>query len=484
MSESISVGDTLRAWLLADTLNFTRYFFKQRFKRKFIVGHHHEAICHALNRVLSGETRRLIINMAPRYGKTEVAVKNFIANGFALNPQAKFIHLSYSADLAISNSAEIRGLMDEPAYRSLFPGATPVTRGAKKWTTAADGGLYAVSTAGQVTGFGAGLVEEDTELQGEIEAIDNSGASKFGGAIVIDDPLKPEDALSDNVREKINIRFETTIRSRVNSRNTPIVIIMQRLHEHDLCGYLLEREPDEWEVLTLPVITEVDGHREPLWPFKHNLKELEALEAANPYVFETQYMQNPQPLEGLMYHEFGTYVTLPTKGTRKNYTDTADTGSDYLCSISYVEAPEANYIIDVEFTDKPMEYTEPAVAEHLLRNKIQICTIESNNGGRAFRRNVQRLTRELGNAHTSFRDLTQTNNKQVRIFSRSSEVNNLCLMPTDWEHRWPKFATAIKGYRKAGGNAHDDAPDALTGTVEMRAATSSKAYESIRRRLL
>ena len=70
--------------------------------------------------------------------------------------------------------------------------------------------------------------------------------SDFAGAIVIDDPIKPEDALSETIRERVNNRFESTIRNRVNSRNTPIIIIMQRLHEHDLCGYLHEIEPEEW----------------------------------------------------------------------------------------------------------------------------------------------------------------------------------------------------------------------------------------------
>src|SRR5690349_15703307 len=87
-------------------LFFTKYFYKKRFDKEFIVNDHHHIICEALEKVLRGEITRLIINIAPRYGKTELAVKNFIAHGLALNPAAKFIHLTYAAKLALDNSEE------------------------------------------------------------------------------------------------------------------------------------------------------------------------------------------------------------------------------------------------------------------------------------------------------------------------------------------------------------------------------------------
>ena len=151
--------DILKTWLLSDSLNFTRYFFKSRYHRKFVVGQHHRMIADALNKVYTGETKKLIINIAPRYGKTEQAVKNFIANGLALNPKAKFIHLSYSDDLARDNSRGVQEIMRDPEFQRLFD-AKPTSPNTKKWFTRQGGGLYAVSSAGQVTGFGAGLVDE------------------------------------------------------------------------------------------------------------------------------------------------------------------------------------------------------------------------------------------------------------------------------------------------------------------------------------
>ena len=453
--------DVLRSWILSDSLHFARYFFKlMNGGKKFVVGKHHRMICDKLNDVLTGKTRRLIINIAPRYSKSELVSRNFIAMGLAINPAAKFIHLSYSGDLALGNSVAVKDIVKSEDYQRLFGVEIAVGTDTKsQWNTTKGGGLYATSSLGQVTGFGAGAIENEGE------------AWQFGGAIVIDDPIKPADALSDNNREAVNLHFETTIRNRVNSRNTPIIIIMQRLHEHDLCGYLMELEPDEWEVLSVPCISyNEDGEEEALWPFKHTIEELHKIESANQFVFDTQYMQNPKPLEGLMYSKLRTYEILPMEQSiRKNYTDTADKGADFLCSVCYVETPSGMYVTDVLYTDKPMEYTEVKTAEMLLLNGTQLVKVESNNGGEGFARNVEKNVRlqvtpvALKMNFTSF---FQSLNKNVRIFSHSAEVQNLIFFPSDWETRWPQFAQAVKGYRKVGRNAHDDAPDVLTGMVE------------------
>ena len=435
--------DVLRSWILSDSLHFARYFFKlMNGGKKFVVGKHHRMICDKLNDVLTGKTRRLIINIAPRYSKSELVSRNFIAMGLAINPAAKFIHLSYSGDLALGNSVAVKDIVKSEDYQRLFGVEIAVGTDTKsQWNTTKGGGLYATSSLGQVTGFGAGAIEnEGDEWQ-------------FGGAIVIDDPIKPADALSDNNREAVNLHFETTIRNRVNSRNTPIIIIMQRLHEHDLCGYLMELEPDEWEVLSVPCISyNEDGEEEALWPFKHTIEELHKIESANQFVFDTQYMQNPKPLEGLMYSKLRTYEILPMEQSiRKNYTDTADKGADFLCSVCYVETPSGMYVTDVLYTDKPMEYTEVKTAEMLLINGTQLVKVESNNGGEGFARNVEKNVRLQGTPvalKMNFTSFFQSLNKNVRIFSHSAEVQNLIYFPSDWETRWPQFAQAVKGYRK------------------------------------
>lgn len=436
---------------------------------------------------------------------TELVIKSFISWCFALNPRCRFLHLSYSDILVNDNSDTVRNIMSEELYKTLFPNSALASEkgSAKRWKTKAGGELYAVSTQGQVTGFGAGAVDEEIDKMdggndifvfddhtNEMLKMIDAKTNIFQGAIVIDDPLKADDAASDLIRERINQRFENTIRNRVNSRRTPIIIIMQRLHEHDLCGYLQEIEPDTWTVLSLPVIqTDPEtGEEHALWPMKHNLEELYKLREINPVVFETQYMQNPIPTEGLMYHEFRTYqnIELPS-GSKANqrwcYVDTADTGSDYLCAICFINTPEMLYVIDVLYTQLPMEKTEVMLAKMLTENSITECLIESNNGGRQFARNVKRITRAtLHNFKTAINTFTQTKNKAARIFSNSALVNSDVAFPENWDKKWREFYNAITTYRKDNKRraTHDDAPDALTGVVEMHSRKAGRKKISLR----
>lgn len=501
--------ELLRLELLTSLEKYTKAMFLAQYRRSFIVNDHHKRIFKALQDVVDGKCRRLIINMPPRYGKTETCIKSFISYGFALNPKCRFLHLSYSDMLVNDNSDTVRNIMREDLYTTLFPQSSLAEKGSsKRWKTKAGGELYAVSTQGQVTGFGAGNVDEDPRNGAKVDStlhdwllnemseeeaanldqvFDMIGASSnvFQGAILIDDPMKPEDAESDVVRERINARFENTIRNRVNSRNTPIIIIMQRLHEHDLCGYLLEKEPEEWTVLSLSAIqyNEETGEEYALWPMKHTLDELYRLREIDPIVFDTQYGQDPSPREGLMYSRgFRTYTPdmLPT-GTRAqnrwNYTDTADTGADHHCSICFIDTPEFVFVTDVLFTDAPMEVTEPKQAEMLTLNGTVDCLIESNNGGRGFARNVKRLLRIIyKNFRCCVTTFTQSQNKMTRIFSNSGAVQNDILFPEGWERKWPKFHAAITSYRKDNKkkSQHDDAPDCLTGVYEMHSKKTRK----------
>jgi predicted phage terminase large subunit-like protein len=491
----------------------TRYLFKKSQNRKFVIGDHHQQICDVLECVLRCELTKVMINIAPRYGKTELAVKNFVAHALALNSSASFIHLSYSDDLALDNSEAIRDMVESEAYQQMFPHVQikQDSDAKKKWYTTDGGGVYARAAGGQVTGFGAGKVDEEltdaekeeenaflVELDGILS--DLNIKSGFNGALIIDDPIKPDDADSETIRERINNRFDSTIRNRVNSRNTPIIIIMQRLHENDLCGYLManedytydleeaKKDKNKWYVLSIPVIQNYGEENEhALWPFKHTLEELKEMEEKRPVIFGRQYMMNPQPKEGYLYGEFKTYTPgfLPytSKKLRKAYIDTADTGEDYLCSITYDEIDTGMYVTDVVYTQLSMETTEPMVAQQLAKQEVQRALFESNNGGRGFARNVERELRLMNNTSTKIEWFHQVNNKQVRIFTKSADVTNMIFMPVGWEKLWPKFYKSVKNHKAAGDNAHDDAEDTLTGmtedfgegfTIELEGATKSE----------
>ena len=265
----------------SDLLFFTRYIYKENHRRNFIVAPHFVIIANALEKVAKGQTKRLIINIPPRYGKTELAVKCFIAWSLAKNPASKFIHLSYSDDLALDNSSQTKEYIESEAFQSLWQMELKKdAQGKKKWFNKDGGGVYATASGGAITGFGAGVAE----------------SKEFSGAIIIDDPLKPDDANSDAKRSSVNERYNSTIRSRVNDRETPIIVIMQRLHEDDLSGFLLSGgSGEEWEHLCLPALNE---NNEPLWDDKHSFEELEQIRQANRYNFAGQYMQQPAPEEG------------------------------------------------------------------------------------------------------------------------------------------------------------------------------------------
>lgn len=264
-----------------DFLFFCRYMYKENHRRNFIVAPHFVMIASFLMKVFNGEVKRGIINMPPRYGKTELVIKLFIAWCLIKNNQSKFIHLSYSDDLALDNSSQAKEYIESEPYQLFWNMKLKKdAQGKKKWFNDAGGGVYATASGGAITGFGAGVAE----------------SKMFSGAILIDDPLKPDDAFSEVKRKAVNDRYNGTIRSRVNDRDTPIIVIMQRLHEEDLSGFLLSGgSGEEWDHLCLPAL---DENNKPLWEDKHTFEELEQIRQANRYNFAGQYMQQPAPDEG------------------------------------------------------------------------------------------------------------------------------------------------------------------------------------------
>jgi predicted phage terminase large subunit-like protein len=456
------------------TLFFTRYFFKKQFNRKYVIGEHHRLISEALDKVIRGEIKRLIINIAPRYGKTELAVKSFIAKGLSHNPAARFIHLSYSDDLALDNSEAVKDLVKSEDYKLLFP-KVEIKKGSdskKKWYTTAGGGVYATAAGGQVTGFGAGKVdEEDTDFIKE-------GAENFNGALIIDDPIKPEDADSDLIRDRINERFDSTIKNRVNSRNTPIIIIMQRVHENDLCGHLIERNPEEWTVLSLPCIKE-DGTA--LWEFKHTLEELKQMEKDNPLVFGRQYMQNPQPLKGLLFPPLEIKYYIPSEliaasfESSMGYCDTADEGSDHLAAIVGRNIKELTYIPEVVFSKANTDVTLPLVADMIKRQGVEYMRCESNSFGAMFGRELGKLA-----PNTQILPIHNSTNKHTRILMQSAHILKYFrfVHPDYQTDQYKAFMKELCKYMKeVKTQAKDDAPDASSGLALFIRSFLSHLYD-------
>ena len=301
--------------------------------------------------------------------------------------------------------------------------------------------------------------------------------------LIMDDLYKDAaSAWSPIIRQNIAGWYDTVASTRLHNDSQQL-IVFTRWHMEDLAGYLLEKEgiydpinnPNGWVLVSFPAIqnkapTPLDPREEgePLWPERHHLDKLLEIKERNPTVFESLYQQDPQPAQGLMYEEFSCYTELPTRANTVAYINAADSGADYLCALFYKEAEEGNYIIDVLYTKEPMEFTEAALTYMLQQHQIERCHIESNNGGSLFVSNLQQRAYEQGNNLTRFYPFHQNQNKAARIFAASASVQKLIKMPLDWKKRFPKFARDLQGYLRVGANAHDDAPDALTGSIECR----------------
>jgi len=319
---------------------------------EFLEGPHHRVIGETLDRVLKGEISRLIITVPPGYTKTEMAVVNFIAKGFHLNPGARFIHATFSDDLARENSDKVKALIALEGYQAVQPVEIRSDSSAKdRWKTTAGGGVLAKAAGGPITGFRAGYMDK----------------TQFTGALVIDDPLKPDDAFSPAKRKTVNQRATNTFRSRLAHDGVPIIVSMQRLHTDDFVGHLLTGGSGEkWHHLNLPVL--IDRGEEypvewthgipvehnlpdgPLWSEKHDATEIEVLKA-DAYTFASQYMQRPVSVEGALFDMagFGWWKELPPVQHYAMYADTAQkTGerNDFSVIQLWGKAETGIYLVD------------------------------------------------------------------------------------------------------------------------------------------
>lgn len=418
--------------------------------------------------------KKLMVFMPPQHGKSEGSTRRLPSFMLGQNPDLRLAIVSYSATKAKKFNREIQRIIDTPEYHEIF---TETTLGLSSISDDAARGYIRTT--------------EECEIVGHLGGFKTVGV---GGALtgepvdvlIMDDIYKDaKTAWSSTVRESVSDWYDTVAETRLHNDSQQL-IVFTRWHEDDLAGTLLRQQgeyhptenPNGWVVVIYQAIkqgapTEYDPRQEgeALWEERHNKEKLEAIRKRNPHVFDSLYQQDPKPSEGLMYDiGFTEYQTRPATSycIRKAYVDTADTGADYLCAIVYDETEIGNYLVDVLYTQKPMEYTETALARMLSKRQVQECIVESNNGGRGFQRAVEKQCRVMGNAKTKFKWFHQKDNKEVRININSAAVQNLTFMPQGWISLFPEFASAITSYMKIGKNAHDDAPDALTGTIEKR----------------
>jgi predicted phage terminase large subunit-like protein len=318
---------------------FTRWAFKEIYNKKFIPNAHHYEIADALKKVESGEYPNLVINIAPRHSKTELVVKMWMAQTFARNPHAQFIHTSYSDDLALDNSSAVREIIQSEPFQRFWPVQIDTATSAKKlWRIVNGGGVRSAASGGAITGFGAGLMGY-------------KHGDAFAGACVIDDPLKPDAAYSKVERDKVNNRLTNTIASRLNSPHVPIVIVMQRLHDNDPTGFVLSGAMGlDFHHLKIKTLNE---RSEALWPLMMTAEKLIRMRESDRYTFASQYQQEPTPSEGglIKLDWFERYSVQPAQFDRIVQSwDTASKGADHndpsVCTTWGITA-HAYYLLDV-----------------------------------------------------------------------------------------------------------------------------------------
>lgn len=422
-------------------------FFKK--SRSYLVN-----LCNELQDFYFSNDDILVLNVPPRHGKSFTA--SHLAQWiFGINPSEKIMTGSYNETLSTVFSKQVRNSIQEIkvdeskiVYSDIFPN-TRIQQGdgaMNLWSLEGQYNNYlATSPTGTATGFGASL-------------------------LIIDDLIKSaEEAFNAAVLDKHWNWFTNTMLSRLETGGK-IIIIMTRWHTNDLAGRALRELPElNYKVRHINMKAVQDDGSMLCEDILSKKEYKQKSSAMSPEVASANYQQEPIDMKGRLYSKFKTYDELPSNVVRTgSYTDTADTGSDYLASYIYLETRDKEaYIIDVIYTKEPMEVTEPLLAKKLYENEVNLSRIESNSGGRGFGRSVQRILKEkYGSNKTSFDFFYQNKNKEARILSNATWVMDHIYFPANWRHRWPELYTALTTYQKEGKNAYDDAPDALTGVAE------------------
>lgn len=424
--------------------------------RKYLV-----ELCNEFQEFLDSDDEVMIVNEPPRHGKSRT-VGNLVEWVLGKDQTQKIMTGSYNETLSTMFSKNVRNSIMEqkadkykPVYSDVFPGVS-IKRGdgaMNLWSLEGGYNNYlATSPTGTATGFGCSLM-------------------------IIDDLIKnAEEANNEAVKEKHWEWFTNTMLSRLEEGGK-IIIIMTRWASDDLAGRALEHYKEQGaKIRHVSMKALVDKEKKQMLcsevlSYKSYLGKIKAM---GEDIASANYQQEPIDLKGKLYSSFKTYEKFPMddKGNLlftaiKSYCDTADEGTDYLCNIIYGVYNKEAYVLDIYYTNAPMEVTETETAKRIHEHGVNVADIESNNGGRGFARSVVRILRETFKSNkTKIRWFHQSKNKIARILSNSTWVMDHIYFPKNWRDRWPDYYSAMSKYQREGKNKHDDAPDATTGIAE------------------
>jgi predicted phage terminase large subunit-like protein len=428
---------------------------------------HLKELCNILqsfyeNKLINKETdspyKKLMINLPPRHYKTRTLIL-FSCWILGKNIDEKIISTAYNDDLATEFSRYTRDEISreknfdyEVVYSDIFPN-TKIKYGDsshRKWALEGKHFSYkGVGIGGSITGKGCSMA-------------------------VIDDQIKNyEEACSELALEKIWNWYTGTFLSRLEE-GAKQIIVMTRWTDKDICGMIQEdkEESKEWYYHRKEVWTKEEGMLcEDMLSYETYLDKKKIM---NENIFYSNYHNVTIQKKGRLYKKFSTYddFVYQKNGTLCynrfiGYIDYADEGDNYLCCIFGLEYLKAGYVTEVIYTQEQSEKTEDLIVDAIIRNKTMNIKIESQSGGKAFARNVERKLKEKGIHNVSIEWFHQSKNKLSRIFSNQTNVEKRVLFPKDWAYRWTDFFKAVSTFMKSKKNKYDDAPDGLTGFIEM-----------------
>jgi len=353
-----------------DLIKFMQFYFKNEKKQEFWTNWHYDLIAEKLYKVLKGEITRLIINIPPRHGKTELITKCFPIWTLGNYPEKEIMATWYSTTLTQEFSSQARDYYTSESFQKVFPRHSKIRQDQNTkeyWKLDDWGSYYATGTWGSITGKGANI-------------------------FIIDDPIKPDEAESDVKRLAVNNWFDNTVTSRLNNPLTDaIVVIMQRTHENDLCWHLIEKMNnwtwDDWDVISLPSIAEENEEYREKWDALFRKRfPVEALEKIKSWVwsinFECQYQQNPTSDATREFHPelFQYYDTIPTWGRVFTTCDPAfakKETSDYSAITTVKFLWDKLYILEQTVWRYDPGELEDQLIYHIKKWSPQQCGIEA-----------------------------------------------------------------------------------------------------------
>ena len=471
----------LNSLLRVNFKSFTEKVFKEVSPNAtYLDNWHIEVICHELMDIQENYANSLIINIPPRYMKSIICSIAFPAFILGHNPKASIIVVSYADELASKLALDCKKVMESSWYRELFPDTRLSKKSTGDFETTKGGCRYATSINGTLTGRGADY-------------------------IIIDDPMKPMDAFSDLLRDKTNDWYGNTLYTRLNNKKEgKIIVVMQRLHEEDLTGYLLNTDPS-FKHIKISAIAEADENwwaidrvtnkesrfyrrkNEALHPAREDLAKLyQAKEYMGEYNFAGQYQQNPAPREGgvikkkwlQFFNREELFKAIENEEIKVNCIiqswDTAnkiEQHNDYsVCVTMLRDRNDKNYVLDVyrEKLEFPFLIKKIAQKHNDAKEKYKstvFVLIEDQASGTSL---IQTLKQDY---KIYPRGIKPEYDKETRLISVSNLLENgNCLFPDDKPDWWLDFEQEILRFPKS---KHDDQCDALSQ------ALNEKVYSGI-----